>query len=66
MSKLEIKGELNRRKGRRKQIEAAATGDPLKKIEGKEEELVGKLQKRFGKGDQEILNAIDEAEESTH
>lgn len=63
MNKLEIKGEQNKLKGRRKQQEAAQTGDRLKYIDGKEEELAGKLQKRFGKGDEEILEAIDEADE---
>lgn len=60
MSRLEIKGEKNVRKGRQKQKEAARTQDPLACIQGKEEELVGKLQKRYGKSDEEILKAIDE------
>ena len=65
MNNLEIKGEENTRNGRRKQQEAAQTGDRLKCIAGKEEELAGKLQKRFGKGEDEIIEAIDEAEEET-
>lgn len=63
MKELTIKGAANEQEGRRKQIEASQTGDRHKYIEGKEEELVGKLQKKFAKGEDEVLKTMDEMEE---
>ena len=63
MNKLEIKGELTKRKGLQKQKEACRTGDRFKCIEGKEEELTGKLQKEFGRDDQEILKTMEKTDE---
>lgn len=63
MNNIEIKGEINQAEGRREQKEACPNGDRLKCIEGKEKELAGRLQKEFGKDDENILEAMDEAEE---
>ena len=62
MNNLEIKGNKNVQKGRRKQEKAAQTGDRLGCVEGKEEELAGRLQKKFSKGEEEVLDAIDETD----
>lgn len=62
MNKLDIKGKENINKGRRKQEEATKTGDGLKCIDGKEDELVGRIQKKFSKGEDEVLERIDKAE----
>lgn len=64
MSRLEAKGEHNKQIGRLKQQEAAEKNDPFACVEGKEEELVGKLQEKFGKDEEEILDAIEQADDS--
>jgi uncharacterized protein YjbJ (UPF0337 family) len=64
MSRLEAKGERNKKIGRLKQREAAETNDPFECVEGKEEELVGELQKKFGQDEEEILEAIEQADDT--
>jgi uncharacterized protein YjbJ (UPF0337 family) len=63
MNKLQKKGELNEQKGRLKQQQADETGDRLRCIEGKEEELTGKLQKEMGRGDEAVEELMDEEDE---
>jgi uncharacterized protein YjbJ (UPF0337 family) len=48
MNKLQIKGSWNELKGKLKQKYAQLTDDDLTYVEGKEDELVGKIQKRLG------------------
>ena len=48
MDKLQIKGEWNIIKGELKQKWAKLTDDDLQYIEGKQEELLGRIQKRTG------------------
>lgn len=60
MDKLEIKGNWNEMKGKLKQKYADLTDDDLKYSEGKEEELVGKIQKKTGKTRDEVVKAIRE------
>ena len=48
MTKLEIKGDWNIIKGNLKQKWAKLTDDDLQFIEGKQEELLGRIQKRTG------------------
>jgi len=48
MNQATIKGDWNQLKGRIKQKWAKITDDDLKLIEGKTDELVGVLQKRYG------------------
>ncbi len=48
MNKLEIKGDWNITKGKLKQKWAKLTDDDLQYAEGKQEELVGRIQKRTG------------------
>ena len=48
MNKLQIKGSWNELKGKLKQKYAQLTDDDLKYVEGKDDELVGKVQKRLG------------------
>ena len=45
MTKLEIKGDLNIIKGKLKQKGARLSGDKLQCVEGKSEELLGRIQK---------------------
>jgi len=48
MNKLEIKGSWNEVKGRLKQKYAHLTDNDLLFVEGKEDELLGRLQKAIG------------------
>ena len=63
MEKLTWKGRWNELKGKVKQQYADLTDDDLLYAEGKEDELLGKLQKKTGKTKEEVedwLNKIDE------
>ena len=60
MTKLEIKGNWNEVKGKLKQKYAQLTDDDLTFVEGKEEELLGRLQKRLGKNKEEVRREIEE------
>jgi uncharacterized protein YjbJ (UPF0337 family) len=61
MNSLEIKGNWNIAKGKLKQKWAELTDDDLDYVEGKQDELLGRLQKRTGKTREEIEKAINEA-----
>ncbi len=54
MNKTIIKGNWNEQKGKLKQKFANLTDDDLKYAEGKEEELLGRLQKKLGKSKEEV------------
>ena len=54
MSKLKWKGRWNEIKGKVKQEFGDLTDDDLKYSEGKEDELLGKLQKKTGKSKEEV------------
>lgn len=58
MNKLEIKGNWNITKGRLKQRWGDLTDDDLDYVEGKEEELVGRIQKRTGESREAVEDAI--------
>jgi uncharacterized protein YjbJ (UPF0337 family) len=60
MNKLQIKGNWNVVKGKLKQKYAKLTDDDLRYVEGKEDELMGRIQKRLGKSREEIEREIDE------
>ncbi len=60
MNKLQIKGNWNEIKGKLKQKYADLTDDDLTFAEGKEDELLGRLQQRLGKSEEEIRRAIEE------
>ena len=57
MNKLEIKGDWNILKGKLKQKWATLTDDDLQYVAGKEEELIGRIQKRTG----EIRESVEKA-----
>jgi len=48
MNELNIKGNWNEKKGKLKQQYAELTDDDLTYAEGREDELVGRIQKRLG------------------
>ena len=55
-----MKGSWNIAKGKLKQKFAQLTDDDLQFAEGKEEELVGRIQKRTGKSREDIKQAMDD------
>ena len=55
MNKLEIKGNWNILKGKLKERFAKLTDDDLLYVQGKEEELLGRIQRRIGKTKREVL-----------
>jgi uncharacterized protein YjbJ (UPF0337 family) len=58
MNKLGIKGEWNEVAGKLKQKYADLTDDDLLFEEGKEDELLGKLQKKLGKTKEQVNSLI--------
>ena len=60
MSTLTAKGNWNIAKGRLKQKFAQLTDDDLQFIEGKEDELIGRIQKRTGQVRKKIERTVDE------
>ena len=65
MNKLENKGNWNVTKGKLKQKWASLTDDDLQYVEGKEDELLGRIQKRTGKSREEVEKAFNEASSSS-
>ncbi len=61
---LEIKGDWNIAKGKLKQKWAKLTDDDLQYVEGKQEELVGRIQKRTGEAREAVEKAVKEASAS--
>jgi uncharacterized protein YjbJ (UPF0337 family) len=59
MDKLEIKGGWNELKGKIKQAYGDLTDDDLTYTEGQDDELLGKLQQKTGKGRDELVNWIN-------
>ncbi len=60
MTKLEMKGNWNEIKGKLKQKYAQLTDDDLQFAEGKEDELLGRMQQRLGKNKEELRREIAE------
>jgi len=60
MTTLNLKGNWNELKGKLKQQYGQLTDDDLIFAEGKEEELLGRLQKRLGKDKEEVRRIIEE------
>ena len=58
MNRLQFKGSWNEVKGKLKQTYGQLTDDDLVFAEGKDDELVGRLQKRLGKSREEIREMI--------
>jgi uncharacterized protein YjbJ (UPF0337 family) len=59
MNKLQFTGSWNEIKGKLKQKYAQLTDDDLTYTEGKDEELVGKLQKKLGKSAEEVRQMLE-------
>ena len=61
MNTLEMKGNWNIAKGKLKQKWAKLTDDDLRWVDGKEDELFGRIQKRTGETREKVEKAIEEA-----
>src|ERR1035441_8601770 len=61
MNTLEVKGDWNITKGKLKQKWAKLTDDDLRYAEGKQEELVGRIQKRTGETREAVEKALKES-----
>jgi len=59
MNMLTLKGNWNELAGKLRQKFANLTDDDLLFKEGKEEELLGRLQKKLGKSKEDIRNLIE-------
>ena len=59
MTKLQLKGSWNEVKGKLKQKYGQLTDDDLSFTEGKDEELLGRLQKRLGRSKDELREEIE-------
>lgn len=71
MDNLIVKGSWNELKGKLKQTYGNLTDDDLKYEEGKEDELLGRLQKKTGKSKDDLKRWFNSAnqtskEKSTH
>ena len=64
MNKLEVKGNWNIIKGRLKQRWAKLTDDDLRLVEGAEQELIGRIQKRTGETREAVEKALEDASSS--
>jgi len=60
MNTTEMKGNWNELKGKLKQKYADLTDDDLLYIEGKEDEMFGKLQQKLGKSKDEVRKMIED------
>lgn len=58
-TKLNLKGNWNEVKGKLKQKYGQLTDDDLTFVEGKEDEMLGRLQKRLGKSKEEVRSAVE-------
>lgn len=59
MTKLEIKGSWLEIKGKLKQKYASLTDDDLLFADGKEDELLGRLQQKLGRTKEELRDEIE-------
>lgn len=57
--KLKLKGSWNETKGKIKQAYGDLTDDDLKYEEGKDDELVGRLQQKTGKAKDDVIKWIE-------
>lgn len=58
-TKLNLKGTWNEIKGKLKQKYGQLTDDDLTFVEGKEDEMLGRVQKRLGRSKEEIRTMVE-------
>mgnify|MGYP006298245377 FL=1 len=59
MNRLKFKGNWNEVKGKLKQKYGELSDDDLAYVEGKEDEMLGRLQKKTGKKKEELIEEIN-------
>jgi uncharacterized protein YjbJ (UPF0337 family) len=59
MTNLQLKGSWNKVKGKLKQKYGQLTDDDLKFAEGKDDELLGRLQQKLGKTKEELRKELE-------
>lgn len=59
MTSMELKGRWNEVKGKLKQKYAQLTDDDLTFVDGKEDELYGRMQQRLGKSKDELRKEVE-------
>jgi len=59
MNKLQLKGNWNELKGKLKQKYGNLTDEDLVYAEGKEDELLGRIQKKTGKAKEDLIDEIN-------
>lgn len=59
MNKLQLKGNWNELKGKLKQKYGDLTDEDLAYVEGKEDELLGRIQKKTGKAKDDLIDEIN-------
>lgn len=59
MNTTEIKGNWNEQKGKLKQKFAILTDDDLLLVEGKKDEMLGRIQAKLGKTKEELAEIIE-------
>jgi len=65
MNTLEMKGNWNIIKGKLKQRWGTLTDDDLRLVEGEEQELIGRIQKRTGEAREAVEKALKDASASS-
>ncbi len=60
MNTIEIKGNWNEQKGKLKQKFASLTDNDLMFVEGKRDEMLGRLQIKLGKSKEELQTILSE------
>ena len=58
MNNMELRGSWQEQKGRLKQKFAVLTDDDLMFVQGKKEEMLGRLQAKLGKTKEELMKII--------
>ena len=58
MDKLQIKGNWNKMKGKLKEEYGELTDNDLQYTEGKEDQLIGRLQEKLGKSRDEVIKKL--------
>ena len=64
MNNDELKGKWTQVKGRAKEAWGALTNDDLDRIDGERDQLVGKIQERYGHGRDEAERQVDQWQRS--
>lgn len=62
MNKLQLKGDWNIIKGKLKQQWGSLTDDDLRYVDGQQDELIGRIQKRTGETREAVERALRDAD----